>query len=405
MYMKHLKTLIGIAGIAVFAASASAQTEVSVVASSNISVRSDGPTTSPWFHNAQVVGDFASYGISSFLLTADQFGEGEVTSIDSVSISYTQANAGFTTDGPVGIHLTFDTTVGSGDYSGLSHDGSAAGVDDSQFSDAPVSQGVFSGTFTQVESGTVDIYPLDVSAVEAQLLAAINAGEPFSAIIIAPGDAGAVTYAGIENNSYPNSIILTVTASTGTAGDGEVITLFQDAADFENFAVTNSTNSDTVLVDASTTPASGLDGDAIRQWDSDDAGRTTLRYTPDNAVNAGIQYSFDVYIDPVSSGVNLMRVGNDSASMAGIKGSGVSVVIDSSGDIKADVASIADGGRTQVTYEAAATPGTRFNLTVVFNAAVEGNLDFSLGGSDLSLAPQTYALLLMTGCWEQISWP
>jgi hypothetical protein len=37
---------------------------------------------------------------------------------------------------------------------------------------------------------------------------------------------------------------------------------------------------------------------------------------------------------------------------------------------------------------------TPFNVTVVYNAAMEGDLTFSLGGSDLTLAPQTYALFL-----------
>lgn len=218
--MKYLNILIGIAGAAAFAASASAQTEVSVVASSNETIEAEGPSGSPWFHTAQAPGDFAAYGISSFVLTADQFGEGEVTSIDSISISYTQSNAFFTADGPVSLHMTFDPTVSGGDYSSLSDDGSAAGVNDDQFSDSPVSQAVGSGTFTQGDDGSVDTYPLDISGVESELLAAINAGEPFSVILAAVGDAGAVTYAGIENNTYPDSIILTVTATVGSTGGG-----------------------------------------------------------------------------------------------------------------------------------------------------------------------------------------
>lgn len=188
--------------------------QVEFTAASNATVRSDGPTTSPWFHNAQTPGDFESYGVSSFLVTPSDLGVEELDGIEALTISYTQSNAGFTTDGLVTLFITFDETVSGGDYSGLTHNGTVVAVDDTQFSDNPTTQVVGTGTFTETESGAVDTYELDISAVEETLLEAINAGTPFSLIIAATGNAGAVTYAGIENNSYPGSIVLTLTPGT-----------------------------------------------------------------------------------------------------------------------------------------------------------------------------------------------
>jgi len=207
----NLSTITIGAGMALFAVSAAGQ-----VALNNATIRSDGPTGSPWFHNAQVAGDFASYGISTF--DPDAMGEGAVPSFSTFEISYTQSNAGFTTSGPVEFFITFDQTVAGGDYSALTHDGSASGIDDSQFSDSPSQQSLGTGTFTEVESGTVDTYSLDISAVEAQLIEAFEQGTPFSIILAAPGSEGAVTYAGIQNNSYPNSIILNAVVASGETG-------------------------------------------------------------------------------------------------------------------------------------------------------------------------------------------
>ncbi|MFO7725568.1 MAG: hypothetical protein R6V45_08480 [Oceanipulchritudo sp.] len=231
--MTYLKRTLSTAGLALAVIPALGQTEISVVAADNGTIEPDGPSGSPWFHNAQAAGDFAAYGISTFNLDADAFDVAEVTSINEMEIAYTQSNAGFTTDGPVEFYITFDPAAGSADYSALAHDGTANGVEDSQFSDSPTEQQVATGTFTEVESGTVDTYTLDVSEVEAELVEAINDGSGFSIIISATGSEGAVTYAGIQNNGFPDSIILTVTAEGesgggngggGTAGEGLIIT-------------------------------------------------------------------------------------------------------------------------------------------------------------------------------------
>lgn len=187
---------------------ASAQSAFTATAISNATIRSDGETSSPWFHNAQPPGEFGSYGISSFQLSSSNFG-GPVTSISSVEISYMQANAGFTSDGAVEFYVTFDSTVSGGDYSGLAQGSTGIGINDTEFSDTPTMVG--SGTFTETGDGNMDTYSLSFTgALETSLMNAINNGDAFSIIL---GSTGAVaTYAGIESFDY---------AANGDAATGQ----------------------------------------------------------------------------------------------------------------------------------------------------------------------------------------
>lgn len=180
------------------ASAVSGQSTFVSTALSNATIASDGDSGTPWWHNAQPPGEFGSYGISSFQFSSSDFG-GTVTDITDVSIAYMQSNAGFTADGGVDFYVTFDSTVGGGDYSGLSQTATGVGIDDSQFSDTPGMVG--SGTFTEVANGEVDSYSLSFSgALESALIGAINNGDAFSIIL---GSTGAnATYAGLESNSY-----------------------------------------------------------------------------------------------------------------------------------------------------------------------------------------------------------
>ncbi|MFP4358733.1 MAG: hypothetical protein ACLFSZ_09900, partial [Puniceicoccaceae bacterium] len=77
--------------------SVSAQETAAKVASSNETIegsdREDGPSGSPWFHNAQVPGRFESYAISSYSFTAEDFGFSLVEGISAMEISFMQSNA------------------------------------------------------------------------------------------------------------------------------------------------------------------------------------------------------------------------------------------------------------------------------------------------------------------------
>jgi len=212
--LPYIRSLITITSLTA-ACTLGAQT-ITNTASSNGTIQSGGPSTSPWFHTAQVPGDFASYAISSFLFTATDFGLPEVTGVTLVEISYTQSNAFFTSSGPVAFYVSFDTIVGDGDYSGLTNTGSGNGINNSQFTDSPSSQFVGDGTFTEVSSGTIDTYTLTFGgALATSLVNAINNGDRFSILLTTPegpGNNTAATYAGIQNNTYPDQIDMSITA-------------------------------------------------------------------------------------------------------------------------------------------------------------------------------------------------
>lgn len=179
---------------------------VTQTAAANATIRSGGDTGSPWFHNAQVPGTFESYAVSSFSFTAADFGLGTVSGIQSAEIKYMQSEAPFTTDGPLEFFVSFDSTVGGGDYTGLSHNSAGAGIDDAQFSDAPSTQSLGTGTFTQTADGDVDAYTLNFSGTtETALVNAINADSPFSILMTAPSGSTAATYAGIENFDFASN--------------------------------------------------------------------------------------------------------------------------------------------------------------------------------------------------------
>jgi len=179
-----------------------AQTAIQI-ASSNESIESTGPSGSPWNHNAQAPGGFEAYAIDSFTFSPSDFGLATVTALSVIEISYMQSNAFFTTGGPLSFFVSFDTTVGGGDYSGLSHSSSGAGIDDAQFSDSPSTQGIGSGTFTETADGDVDTYALSFGgALETSLLNAINNSDPFSILMGVSSGSTAATYAGLESFDY-----------------------------------------------------------------------------------------------------------------------------------------------------------------------------------------------------------
>lgn len=214
--MKHLLLALTAFCGAVYAS------PVTHTAVSNATIQSGGDSGQPWFHNAQVPGGFESYAVSSFSFTASDFGLGMVSGLQSAEISYMQSNAFFTSEGPLEFFVSFDPTVGGGDYSGLAHNGVGSGLDDTQFSDSPSAQSLGTGTFTETATGDVDSYVLSFSGgTETALVNAINAGTPFSILLSAPSGSTAATYAGIENNAY--------VSNGGTQPDGNMTHLTLNA--------------------------------------------------------------------------------------------------------------------------------------------------------------------------------
>jgi len=149
--------------------------------------------------------NFGSFAIASFDIAKSDFGAEETnTALSFLSATYTLTHndRSFTDGDEVEIFITFQQF--NGDYSGLTYDNSLInGLDVSQFSSAPISLGSF--PYTPEAGGSTDEFSLDLSAVEAQLLDAINSGQEFSLIIAATDAADDVTYSGLDNTFDPGN--------------------------------------------------------------------------------------------------------------------------------------------------------------------------------------------------------
>ncbi len=160
-----------------------------------------GETSNSNFFNIEGDGNgtFASFGVVDFD-GSQFFTPGSVSNITSISLSMTQANAGFSTDGPVSIYWTDATAAGlidSGDIEYQAGSNGMASVD-------PLFTGLTllgSGTYVVGTSGDVDMFTLTPGAAEADLIAALNAGSTIRLVITPDADDTAATYAGFSNSS------------------------------------------------------------------------------------------------------------------------------------------------------------------------------------------------------------
>ena len=128
--------------------------------------------------------------------------------MNSISLSLTQSNANFTTDGPVSIYFTADdmTSIEPG-VRLLAHP--FAG----DFADAKL---VTSYQFTEVSSGTLETYTLyqsgGVNSLGGNALAADIGGDQTVTLALVDAAAGvAATYAGYSNSTYAGpTLVITV---------------------------------------------------------------------------------------------------------------------------------------------------------------------------------------------------
>ena len=145
---------------------------------------------------------FASYGVADFLFDSVPV---TVSSINSLSISFVQSNAGFTHDGGLVFSLDISSVLAGiqpGGTSPLAFDGANPGTAND------VSQGdlnllsLGTGLFTKVATGNVDTYTLSLSpAVQSALVTKLNNSETIR-VLIGTGDSTvAATYAGFSNST------------------------------------------------------------------------------------------------------------------------------------------------------------------------------------------------------------
>lgn len=124
---------------------------------------------------------------------------------------------------------------------------------------------------------------------------------------------------------------------------------------------------------------SGLDGDALRFWDTDTT-RATVRYH--KSYTAGVQFKFDGLIESGGSGQNLWRIGATGANLSG------GAVTVANVELKSDGNLFFRGDTVNVGLD------TRFSFSLVMNAAESGgsSISYDQNGVMVNLDPQEFSV-------------
>lgn len=156
---------------------------------------------------------FEEYGLQTFSFSAADFG-GPITDITEVLLTLTVNDRTFS-DGTE-VEIFFSSDDFGGDYSALVYDAAASptsGIDPADFTSL-VSLGVYGlpGGNPTTTGGELDVFTLDFSSIEADLIAEINSGSEFSILIGATGVNDDITYSGLGNTFDPGDPLLSITA-------------------------------------------------------------------------------------------------------------------------------------------------------------------------------------------------
>lgn len=191
--------------------SAFAQSDASRVTTNKDTFASDkvgpgGPQGSADYYAQGNDDNFAVFSIASFQFSKVDFGlpgSQQITNINSAEYTLAHNDRSFTSGGTSGTFEVFLTTESfASDYSSLSFDmAQVNGLGSSGFSSAPVSVGVF--PYAPKIGPETDTFTLDLSGVEADVIAALNAGEEFSLILAVTSADAAITFSGLGNTFDP----------------------------------------------------------------------------------------------------------------------------------------------------------------------------------------------------------
>lgn len=165
---------------------------------------------------------FQSYGAVTFNLTAADFGLAAIMDIDTVDLSLTFNDRGFSDGSQFELYFTADDFAGDGtsNYAGLVYDESGAndpsGIDAASFTSL-TSLGTYALGFDPTDGGTnggvAFDYSINFAAVAAELVSEINAGSDFTILLAATDNADDVTFSGVGNTFDPGDPALTVTVA------------------------------------------------------------------------------------------------------------------------------------------------------------------------------------------------
>lgn len=210
MFMR--KILISLPLLAAAVVSQAQVMSNTVLASNNATVQPGGPrsgSSGKAFFNIEGTdnGNFASYGVVDFDGSAVSFSEA-IAGLNSVTLAFTQSNAGFTADGALNFWVTADTTTNI-------EPGTSPLVFDANAAPNGVAAGALtplyflgSGVFTEVSNGTVDSYTFALSGDAKTLLESSLSGGTALRFLVTPGDAPvAATWQGYTNTAGGGPVV------------------------------------------------------------------------------------------------------------------------------------------------------------------------------------------------------
>lgn len=178
-------------------------------------------------------GAFACFSVASFSFTNIDFALSGASTIDGIvtaELTLTHNDRTFSAGSSVEFFLTTDSY--NSNFSALAFNaGILNGIDNSDFTFNPVSLGTF--PYTPESGGVEDTFSLNLSGVESDVLAALQAGGEFSIIIAAVGAPDAVTFSGLNNSFDPGNprLKLDVTETTGVDNTNPQIASLSPADD------------------------------------------------------------------------------------------------------------------------------------------------------------------------------
>lgn len=172
-------------------------------------------------------GTFAVYGFGTFNFSKIDFGlsgAATITGVTTAEFTLTHNDRTFSQGTELEFFLTTDSSTGKSFNSALTN-----GVDNAQYSFAPISLGKF--PYTPKAGGVTDTFTLNLSAASAALISRLNTGEDFSIILAATSPMAAITYSGKNNTFDPGDPLLklTVTETTGVDNTPPTIAFFTPA--------------------------------------------------------------------------------------------------------------------------------------------------------------------------------
>jgi hypothetical protein len=197
--------LVALLGMALCVTAARAD-DFSTLAFDNATVWPSGPRmgdNGKNFFNTEGInnGQFASFGVADF--DSSTLGiDFTVATVTTVTVTLTQDNAAFTTDGSISFYITEDTTT------------SIQPADNAVFFDTNDSEGLNgqlqpvhflgSGNFTQGPSGTVDVFAYNLDDATAAYVTNVLNSQGTLRVVITPADPDvSATYAGFSDPNYP----------------------------------------------------------------------------------------------------------------------------------------------------------------------------------------------------------